>query len=51
MMGADVTLCCPPTLLPFGLNESGTFFPHVSVESNIEKAIEGADVVMSLGSS
>jgi aspartate carbamoyltransferase catalytic subunit len=47
-MGAQVTLCSPPTLLPVKLNESGDFFPHVNVETNIEKALMGADVVMVL---
>ena len=47
-MGAEVTLCSPPTLLPVGLNEPRTFFPEVKIEPDIEKAIEGADVVMVL---
>jgi aspartate carbamoyltransferase catalytic subunit len=47
-MGAQVTLCSPPTLLPVGLDNPGTFFPQVKIETNIEKAVEGADVVMIL---
>jgi aspartate carbamoyltransferase catalytic subunit len=47
-MGAAVTLCSPPTLLPAGLGQPGPMFPHVEVEPRIEKAIEGADVVMAL---
>jgi aspartate carbamoyltransferase catalytic subunit len=47
-MGAEVTLCSPPTLLPVGLENSDSLFPKVRLESNIEKALEGADVVMVL---
>ena len=47
-MGADITLCSPPTLLPPGLNGEGRVFPRVNIEPNIEKALEGADVVMVL---
>jgi aspartate carbamoyltransferase catalytic subunit len=47
-MGAEVTLCSPPTLMPVGINGSSSFFPRVRIEPNIEKAIEGADVVMVL---
>jgi aspartate carbamoyltransferase catalytic subunit len=52
-MGAQVTLCGPPTLLPWGLrrghrgNENHAL-PLVEVDTNIERAIEGADVVMAL---
>jgi aspartate carbamoyltransferase catalytic subunit len=48
IMGAEVTVCSPPTLLPKGLNESSEIFPMVRIEPNIEKAISGADVVMVL---
>lgn len=48
IMGARVTLCCPPTLLPFGLTEQQSVFPPVTVEHRIETALEGADVVMAL---
>jgi aspartate carbamoyltransferase catalytic subunit len=47
-MGAEVTLCSPPTLLPVGINDSETWFPKVKIETNIEKALDGADVVMVL---
>lgn len=47
-MGAEVTLCSPPTLLPVGLENPGSFFPRIKIESNIEKAVKDADVVMVL---
>ena len=47
-MGAEVTLCSPPTLMPVGINEANSFFPRVKIEPNVEKAVEGADVVMVL---
>jgi aspartate carbamoyltransferase catalytic subunit len=47
-LGAEVTVCSPPTLLPVGLNESTGYFPQVKIEPVIEKAIVGADVVMVL---
>jgi aspartate carbamoyltransferase catalytic subunit len=47
-MGAEVTICSPPTLLPVGLQKPGLLFPPVKVETNIDKAIRGADVVMVL---
>ena len=47
-MGADVTLCSPPTLLPTGIENPGNYFPKVRVQTNIEKAVKGADVVMVL---
>lgn len=53
--GARVTLCGPPTLLPLDmLRPSGTSSPasyplaQVEVETDLEQAIEGADVVMAL---
>jgi aspartate carbamoyltransferase catalytic subunit len=52
-MGASVVLCAPPTLLPVdmangyrGIEEHP--FAAVQVETNVEKALEGADVVMAL---
>ena len=49
-MGAEVVLCAPPTLLSRYfrdfINNSG--IPNVRIESNIEHAVEGADVVMPL---
>jgi aspartate carbamoyltransferase catalytic subunit len=47
-MGADVTICSPPTLLPVGLDNSGSYFPAVKVEMDINKALKEADVVMVL---
>jgi len=47
-MGAKVTLCGPPTLLPAGLESAGAYFPQVEVETNIERALKDADVVMEL---
>jgi len=45
-MGIGVTLCCPPTLLPVGLG--GEQLPAVNIEPNIELALDGADMVMTL---
>jgi len=47
-MGAEVTLCCPFTLLPIGLDKQHPHFPQVSIEPDIELALNGADVVMTL---
>jgi aspartate carbamoyltransferase catalytic subunit len=52
-MGADVVLCAPPTLLPLDfLDEQrrtkGHPFANVEIETNVERALEGADVVMPL---
>lgn len=52
-MGADVVLCGPPTLMPNDLlggakDIEGHPFRSVKVETNLEKALEGADVVMAL---
>ena len=49
-MGARVILCAPPTLLPRGMADfiNRCNFPSVEVESRIESALEGADVVMLL---
>ncbi len=52
-MGAEVTICCPPTLLP---NEwrAGDVLPEnsafggVRVTGSVDEAVEGADVVMAL---
>lgn len=43
-MGAQVTVCGPPTLLPPGF---ATTYP-VTVQTNLEQAIKGAHVVMAL---
>ncbi len=53
-LGADVVVCGPPTLLPIGLDASQRpehaqqALPPVQIETDIERAIEGADVVMAL---
>jgi len=46
-MGAEVTLCGPPTLMPIDLNKQH-HLPPVSVEYDIECALDGADIVMML---
>jgi len=43
MMGARVTVCGPPTMIPPGIERLGT-----QVSSNMDQAIENADVVMML---
>ena len=47
-MGAEVTLCCPFTLLPKGLDTPQGQFPKVSIEPDINTALFDADVVMAL---
>ncbi|HJO82031.1 MAG TPA: aspartate carbamoyltransferase catalytic subunit [SAR202 cluster bacterium] len=52
-MGAEVVLCAPPTLMPLDFLDGSRFedghpFASVQVESNVERALEGADVVMVL---
>ena len=47
-MGATVTVCCPFTLLPAGLDKPQNQFPRVQIEPDIEHALDGADVVMTL---
>ena len=56
-MGAEVTVCGPPTLLPYGLRPGpgsgsdsgdGAAFSGVKVVDRVEEALEGADVVMAL---
>ena len=55
-MGADVTLCAPPTLIPSdflgGIESNGGAAEHpfsgVRVETSVERALEDADVVMAL---
>lgn len=54
VMGADVVVCGPPTLLPRGLAlderppHAAAALPPVRIETDIDRAIEGADVVMAL---
>jgi aspartate carbamoyltransferase catalytic subunit len=47
-MGAEVSVCCPFTLLPAGLDVVGHHFPRIHIEPEIESALYGADVVMTL---
>ena len=52
-MGAEVTLCAPPTLIPQDMldgfsNVGGHPFASVKIEGDVEKALEGADVVYAL---
>ncbi len=49
-MGADVTLSAPPTLLPEETLEAyaGELPGRLSIEFDLDKAVEGADVVMAL---
>jgi aspartate carbamoyltransferase catalytic subunit len=48
-MGAEVIVCGPPTLLPAGLGrpyEDG--LPPVTVDTDLDRAVSGADAVMAL---
>jgi len=53
-VGARVVICGPPTLMPVGLDGAGRregdelALPPVEVDLNLDRAIEGADVVMAL---
>ncbi len=54
-MGAHIVVCGPPTLLPVGLegpsgDEAGSnlALPPVEIETNVDRAIKDADVVMTL---
>jgi aspartate carbamoyltransferase catalytic subunit len=61
-MGARVVVCAPPTLIPAGIRRVGATggrpkpddeeeqlaLPPVDVETSLDRAIEGADVVMAL---
>jgi aspartate carbamoyltransferase catalytic subunit len=47
-LGAEVTLCAPPTLVPRGLGAGEDLLPPVRVETSLDRAIEGVDVVMAL---
>ncbi len=42
-LGASVTVCAPYTLIPIGIDSMGA-----TVETDIDRAIEGADIVMPL---
>jgi aspartate carbamoyltransferase catalytic subunit len=61
-MGAEVVICAPPTLLPAGLRPTSVAqgpspepdaretlaMPPVQVETNLDRALEAAEVVMTL---
>ena len=53
-LGAEVVVCGPPTLLPLGLSalqrppHAAGALPPVEIETDLERAIEGAHVVMAL---
>jgi len=58
-VGAEVVVCAPPTLLPYGMPsrarrpdgapaEEPLALPPVQVETDLDRAVAGADVVMAL---
>jgi len=47
-MGANITLCCPFTLLPMGLDKPEGQFQEVKIEPDIDKALIDADVIIAL---
>jgi aspartate carbamoyltransferase catalytic subunit len=60
-MGAEIVICAPPTLLPVGLRpyvaqgpspesdgREALALPHVQVETNLDRALVDAEVVMTL---
>lgn len=47
-LGAKVTLCGPLTLLPPGINYKYHPYPGIEIEPDVQKALDGADVVMVL---
>jgi aspartate carbamoyltransferase catalytic subunit len=58
-VGAEVVVCAPPTLLPYGMTgrarhsdgapaEEPLALPRVKVETDLDRAVAGADVVMAL---
>jgi aspartate carbamoyltransferase catalytic subunit len=47
-MGMEVTLCGPPTLLPDDMAKQNYHLPQTNIEHNIERALQDADVVMTL---
>lgn len=53
-VGAEIVVCAPPTLLPAGMRPAShatderLAMPPVHVETNLDRAIEGADAVMAL---
>ena len=52
-MGASVVLCAPPTLMPIDFldgdhSRSNNLFKSIEIESSVDRAVDGADVVMAL---
>jgi aspartate carbamoyltransferase catalytic subunit len=49
-MGMHLTLCAPPTLMPRDITSfiNNSNIPNVNIETRVEPALEGADVVMAL---
>jgi len=47
-MGAHVTICGPPTLLPMHFDQMGPFPGSLTVTDRMSEALDGADVVMML---
>jgi aspartate carbamoyltransferase catalytic subunit len=47
-LGAEVVLCAPRTLLPAGLGAGEGALPPVRVEGDLDRAVDGADVIMAL---
>jgi aspartate carbamoyltransferase catalytic subunit len=49
-LGAEIVVCGPPTLLPAELGRpgEGNALPRVQIETDLDKAICGADAVMTL---
>jgi aspartate carbamoyltransferase catalytic subunit len=53
-LGAEIVVCAPPTLLPSGLRPGDAglreplALPAVTVETDLNRALEGANVVMAL---
>lgn len=48
--GLKMTLCAPPTLIPYGLEEmlARCGLDHVTIEHNLDRAVENADIIMPL---
>lgn len=47
-MGVEVTLCGPPTLLPNEMGKENHLLPPTNIEYEIERALDSADVVVTL---
>lgn len=50
IMGAEVILCAPASLLPYGLNDfiTNCHLPPITVEPKLDIALKGADAIMPL---